>query len=435
MTSTAMSDAPVWTGKFVLSFLSRTRSYLSEQVSTGLKSTKNLAGETVTKYELGLEIVFDMDMEQATENDMCTEEQYKMLSKKTFNRLNAKLAAGTTIFADVADDDGRAAILKMKGTLGNDQNQLQVLHDSLDELKLTSIHDYLSFEEEMGRIMKEWGLIVNASSDDAIREQKRTAGANRQVFMTKIQMVFSDIHRDASRIGSTETFDTIKMQCRNQAMLTKTKARPVSHFNRGHYGRGYSNQNVMYNQDGHGGSNQDPRGQRVGKNGGFGNPIDRNTGKQKQCDICGKTSHMRRYCAGKGGPFEGNIQAAMEQKRQDNLSGAISGKGSYKGYKGSGYGRKGKGSGYGGRNDQGPVNIPMVPVANYNVDANNGYGYGTNTGYAYEAHYQRPDDHQSTYSERDQAYLSAQGFSNASRQGTYGGNNLKSMKGLEDVCI
>merc|ERR1712086_1065661 len=66
---------------------------------------------------------------------------------------------------------------------------------------------------------------------------------------------------------------------------------------------------------------------------------------------------LRRYCAGKGGPFEGNIQAAMEQKRRDILSGAIKGKG-------SGYGRKGKGSGYGG--DQGPVNIPMVPVSNYN---------------------------------------------------------------------
>jgi hypothetical protein len=426
MTSTTMSDAPVWTGKFVLSFLSRTRSYLSEHVSTGLKSKKNLAGETVTQYELGLDVVFDMDMDQATANEMCTEEQYKLLSKKTFNRLNAKLAAGTTIFADVADDDGRAAILKMKGTLGNDQNQLQVLHDSLDELKLTSIHDYLSFEEEMGRIIKEWGLIVAASADGVIREQKRTDGANRQVLMTKIQMVFSDIHRDASRIGSTETFETIKMQCRNQAMLTKSKARPVSHFNRGHYGRGYSNQNVMYNQDGNGGSNHDPRGPRVGKNGGFGNPYDR-SGKQKQCDICGKTNHMKRYCAGKGGPYEGNIEAAMEQKRQDILSGAIRGKGSYKG---SGYGRKGKGSGYGGHNDQGPVNIPMVPVTHYNVDANNGYGYGTNTGYAYEAH-----DHQPKYSERDQAYLSAQGFSNVNRQETYGGNDLKSMKGLEDVCI
>ena len=120
-----------------------------------------------------------------------------------------------------------------------------------------------------------------------------------------------------------------------------------------------------YNQDGNGGSNQDPRGQRVGKNGGFGNPIDR-FGKQKTCDICGRTSHMKRYCAGKGGPFEGNIEAAMEQKRQDILSGAIRGKG-------SGYGRKGKGSGYGGNNNQGPVNIPMVPVANYNVDPNTGY--------------------------------------------------------------
>ena len=434
MTSTAMSDAPVWTGKFVLSFLSRTRSYLSEHVTTGLKSKKNLAGEAVTQYELGLDIVFDMDMDTATANDMCTEEQYRMLSKKTFNRLNAKLAAGTTIFADVADDDGRAAILKMKGTLGNDQNQLQVLHDSLDELKLTSIHDYLSFEEEMGRIIKEWGLIIAASTDDVIKEQKRTDGANRQVLMTKIQMVFADIHRDASRIGSTETFESIKMQCRNQAMLTKSKARPVSHFNRGHYGRGYSNQNVMYNQDGHDGSNQDPRGQRVGKNGGFGNPYDR-SGKQKQCDICGKTNHMKRYCAGKGGPFEGNIEAAMEQKRQDILSGAIKGKGGKGFYNHSGYGRKGKGSGYGG---QGPVNIPMVPVANYNVDSNTGYTYGD--------YYRRPDDHQvkyyegvsngrgyysqmNSYQPTNQSYVSGPQGHNMG----YEGNNLNSMKGLEDV--
>ena len=434
MTSTAMSDAPVWTGKFVLSFLSRTRSYLSEHVTTGLKSKKNLAGEAVTQYELGLDIVFDMDMDTATANDMCTEEQYRMLSKKTFNRLNAKLAAGTTIFADVADDDGRAAILKMKGTLGNDQNQLQVLHDSLDELKLTSIHDYLSFEEEMGRIIKEWGLIIAASVDDVIKEQKRTDGANRQVLMTKIQMVFADIHRDASRIGSTETFESIKMQCRNQAMLTKSKARPVSHFNRGHYGRGYSNQNVMYNQDGNGGSNDDPRGPRVGKNGGFGNPYDR-SGKQKQCDICGKTNHMKRYCAGKGGPFEGNIEAAMEQKRQDILSGAIKGKGGKGFYNHSGYGRKGKGSGYGG---QGPVNIPMVPVANYNVDSNTGYTYGD--------YYRRPDDHQvkyyegvsngrgyysqmNSYQPTNQSYVSGPQGHNMG----YEGNNLNSMKGLEDV--
>ena len=434
MTSTAMSDAPVWTGKFVLSFLSRTRSYLSEHVMTGMKSKKNLAGEAVTQYELGLDIVFDMDMDTATANDMCTEEQYRMLSKKTFNRLNAKLAAGTTIFADVADDDGRAAILKMKGTLGNDQNQLQVLHDSLDELKLTSIHDYLSFEEEMGRIIKEWGLIIAASADDVIKEQKRTDGANRQVLMTKIQMVFADIHRDASRIGSTETFESIKMQCRNQAMLTKSKARPVSHFNRGHYGRGYSNQNVMYNQDGNGGSNDDPRGQRVGKNGGFGNPYDR-SGKQKQCDICGKTNHMKRYCAGKGGPFEGNIEAAMEQKRQDILSGAIKGKGGKGFYNHSGYGRKGKGSGYGG---QGPVNIPMVPVANYNVDSNTGYTYGD--------YYRRPDDHQvkyyegvsngrgyysqmNSYQPTNQSYVSGPQGHNMG----YEGNNLNSMKGLEDV--
>jgi len=403
-------------------------------VTTGLKSKKNLAGEAVTQYELGLDIVFDMDMDTATANDMCTEEQYRMLSKKTFNRLNAKLAAGTTIFADVADDDGRAAILKMKGTLGNDQNQLQVLHDSLDELKLTSIHDYLSFEEEMGRIIKEWGLIIAASTDDVIKEQKRTDGANRQVLMTKIQMVFADIHRDASRIGSTETFESIKMQCRNQAMLTKSKARPVSHFNRGHYGRGYSNQNVMYNQDGHDGSNQDPRGQRVGKNGGFGNPYDR-SGKQKQCDICGKTNHMKRYCAGKGGPFEGNIEAAMEQKRQDILSGAIKGKGGKGFYNHSGYGRKGKGSGYGG---QGPVNIPMVPVANYNVDSNTGYTYGD--------YYRRPDDHQvkyyegvsngrgyytqmNSYQPTNQSYVSGPQGHNMG----YEGNNLNSMKGLEDV--
>ena len=81
MTSTAMSDAPVWTGKFVLlSFLSRTRSYLSEHVMTGMKSKKNLAGETVTQYELGLDIVFDMDMDTATANDMCTEEEKKAFS-------------------------------------------------------------------------------------------------------------------------------------------------------------------------------------------------------------------------------------------------------------------------------------------------------------------------------------------------------------------
>ena len=53
MTSTARDDAPVWTGKYVLSYLSRVRSYLSEHVSTGLKSTKDLAGTDVEEYELG----------------------------------------------------------------------------------------------------------------------------------------------------------------------------------------------------------------------------------------------------------------------------------------------------------------------------------------------------------------------------------------------
>ena len=145
MTSTARDDAPVWTGKYVLSYLSRVRSYLSEHVTTGLKSSKSLDGSDVEEYELGLDVVFDLDEETATANGMCTSAQYAKLSKKTFNRLNAKLAAGTTIFADVEDDDGRAAILKMKGTLGNAQNQLQVLHDCLNDLKLSSVQDYVAF--------------------------------------------------------------------------------------------------------------------------------------------------------------------------------------------------------------------------------------------------------------------------------------------------
>lgn len=224
---------PAWTGKFVNSYVSRVRSYLSEHVVSGVKSSRDINGNEVDEYVVGLEVVFDMSMEKATAHGMVTEAQYKLLSKKVYNRLNATMSEGSTVFSDLTEDDGRAALVKLKGTLGNAQNQLQVLHDSLTELKCNGVQDYFRFEEELGRILKEWAMIMKDNEGNVkISEQKRTEGANRQSLMIKIADVFSDIHRDASKLTSTDTFESIKQQCRNHAMLYKTRVRPTSHFNR-----------------------------------------------------------------------------------------------------------------------------------------------------------------------------------------------------------
>ena len=363
MADVKSSDRPTWTGKFVLSWISRMRSYCDEVVRTGIKSKKSAdTGGAIEEYEVSAALVFDhtKSSQKAVSN-----EEYKKISNKVYNRLNYSFKESETLMASVAEGDGRAAVEKIIGTLGSEQHQLGALDGELkNNLKaLQSREQFASFENTFGRIVKEWRLVIKRSNDDDIKEQKQSEGALRRYVMTAIQEVFPDVWRDAMKLGNTDTYFTILKNCTNINMaLGGGSVRPTTHLNQVPSG-GYREENRHGNPRSYESWGGKGTGYPKGGKGGYGkgkggkgsghNTWDFNKNDWRRCDNCNATDHYRRFCAKPGGPFEGRLQEAIVAKRAEVESRSY---GREKGGKGKGsygkgnYGGKGYYSGY---NDSG----------------------------------------------------------------------------------
>jgi len=209
------SDRPKWTGKFVLSWISKMRSYCDEVVKTDVTSKKDAnTGSAVTEYDVSASLVFDYKRgaQQAVSNA-----EYNKISNKVYNRLNYSFGEEITLLASVAEGDGRGAIEKIVGTLGTEQHQLGALDAEMransDSLQSRDHFDH--YENTFGRIVKEWRLITQRSTVQAIKDQKQAEGTLRMYVMNAIKEVFPDVWRDAMKIGNDDNYYTILKNCRN----------------------------------------------------------------------------------------------------------------------------------------------------------------------------------------------------------------------------
>jgi hypothetical protein len=240
------SDRPKWTGKFVLSWISKMRSYCDEVVKTDVTSKKDAnTGSAVTEYDVSASLVFDYKRgaQQAVSNA-----EYNKISNKVYNRLNYSFGEEITLLASVAEGDGRGAIEKIVGTLGTEQHQLGALDAEMransDSLQSRDHFDH--YENTFGRIVKEWRLITQRSTVQGIKDQKQAEGTLRMYVMNAIKEVFPDVWRDAMKIGNDDNYYTVLKNCRNiNNVLGSNSVRPTTHFNhskgKGSGGKGYSN--------------------------------------------------------------------------------------------------------------------------------------------------------------------------------------------------
>ena len=343
------SDRPKWNDKYVNSYLSKTASYYDEAVHSRIMSEKSIDGKTVPEYEVSLSVVIQHSLKAATANGMVSKLQYKKLSSMVYNRLNFSMPDGVRILSSVKHGDGRKAVQRIRRSLGSERNQLDALEARMNSLNIDSVKDFPRFEQDLGFLLAEWALLTNNSTDKDIQREKMSEPRKRRFLMSKIQEVFPEIWRDASKVSNTDGFERILDHCNNESQLSISKSRPTSHFAAGvktmdiqaaFMNMPWDPQGKLYppaqvNQpypkgmiQGHmKGKPKGKGGKRGGRDGGFGNPWDHRTNSWKTCNICGGTSHLQRYCANKGGPFEGNLEAAMNQKRADRAN-SFKGKGS-----------------------------------------------------------------------------------------------------------
>ena len=158
MSDVRRSDRPKWTGKCVLSYISKMRSYCDEMIITDIVSQKSAGGREKDEYKVSSSIVFDFTMAQ---QKAVSDQEYKAISNKVYNRLNFSCEDDVNLLASIKEGDGRAALEKMMGTLGTEQHQIGALTKELNEVKskLGSMASFPEFENNLGRIIKERRLI------------------------------------------------------------------------------------------------------------------------------------------------------------------------------------------------------------------------------------------------------------------------------------
>jgi hypothetical protein len=110
------SDRPKCSGKYVLSWISKMRSYCDEVVKTDITSEKDVdSGATVTEYDVPAALVFDY---KRSAQKAVSNAEYNKISNKVYNRLNCSFGEEITLLASVGEGDGRGSIEKIVGTLG-----------------------------------------------------------------------------------------------------------------------------------------------------------------------------------------------------------------------------------------------------------------------------------------------------------------------------
>ena len=83
------SDRPKWTGKYVLSWISKMRSYCGEVAKTDVTSEKDVdSGATVTEYDASAALVFGY---KRSAQKAASNAEYNKISNKVYNRLNYSL--------------------------------------------------------------------------------------------------------------------------------------------------------------------------------------------------------------------------------------------------------------------------------------------------------------------------------------------------------
>ena len=359
MSDVRRSDRPKWTGKFVLSYISKMRSYCDEMITTDIVSTKNVGNRNVEEYKVSSSIVFDykMNQQQAVSN-----QEYKTISNKVYNRLNFSCEDDVNILASINEGDGRAAIEKMMGTLGTEQHQISALTKELSEVKskLSSMASFADFENQLGRIIKEWRLITSKTTVESIKEQSLKSGFLRTFVMDAIKDVFQDVWRDAMKITNDESWATIMKNCKNISMALGDSVRPTSHANS--YADSLSRRSNYNGFGGKGGGKGNgyngSGGKGKGKGGGFNNSERGERGKNPwnerkndyfRCSGCNSDGHFFKFCAQPGGPYEGRLEEAIRDKKLFLAQRDAQRKGKGKGYMSYG---KGQWSDMNHRNDQ-----------------------------------------------------------------------------------
>ena len=356
------SDRPKWTGKYVLSWISKMRSYCDEVVKTDIKSEKDVeTGSTVAEYDVSAALIFDY---KRSVQKAVTNAEYNRISNKIYNRLNYSFGEEITLLASVSEGDGRGAVEKILGTLGSEQHQLGALDAEMraNSDSLQSREHFDHYENIFGRIVKEWRLIVKKSAVQAIKDQKQAEGTLRMYVMNAIKDVFPDVWRDAMKLGNVDSYYTILKNCRNiNLVLGSNSVRPTTHFN---HSKGKGSANWGGKGGGYyGGKGKGDSGKGKGKGSSGHNAWDHNKQDWKRCDNCEAADYYHRHCAKADGVYENRLQEALQAKREEASfrkgkgkgqwgKGQYSGKGYHSGYEyQNGYNQNGFGSERNDRND------------------------------------------------------------------------------------